>query len=92
MEVHCESEYRLRWATSVRRSYRAVDLEDLEGDLSLHNLCRWAIRRHLLSVNHVNLLITVPKLGLPTRLEKYLLEVPLKEVKTEVKWENDDVT
>ncbi len=52
---------------------------DLKFDRSLKNLCRWMIRRHLLSVNHVNLLITVPKLGLPTRLKDYVLDVPFKQ-------------
>ncbi len=56
--------------------YRALVLE---GDLSLHNLCRWAIRRRLLRVNSLNLHVTVPQLGLPTRLKDYLLDVPFRE-------------
>ena len=42
--------------------------------LILSHLCRGAIRKRLLDVDpHVNLLIRVPKIGLPSRLTKYLL-------------------
>ena len=40
----------------------------------LSHLCRGAIRKRLLDVDpHVNLFIRVPKIGLPSRLTKYLL-------------------
>ena len=42
--------------------------------LILSHLCRGAIRERLLDVDpHVNLFIRVPKIGLPSRLTKYLL-------------------
>ncbi len=55
-----------------------TEYEDV--DWSLKNICRWMIRRHLLSVNHVNLLITVPKLGLPTRLKENVQDMPFNRV------------
>ena len=41
---------------------------------TLKDVCREAIRKHLLDINqHVNLFIRIPQLGLPTRLAQYLL-------------------
>ena len=39
----------------------------------LIDLCRNAIRNHLLHLNHVNLFYRVPKLGLPASMTKYVL-------------------
>ena len=44
-----------------------------ESELSLKNICREAIRNHLLQMNDVNLFYRVPRLGLPSRLNDYLL-------------------
>ena len=41
---------------------------------ALHHHCRMAIRRHLLKLDrHENLFLRIPRLGLPSRLTKYLL-------------------
>ena len=41
---------------------------------TLHHHCRMAIRRHLLKLDqHENLFLRIPRLGLPSRLTKYLL-------------------
>ena len=41
---------------------------------TLHHHCRMAIRRHLLKLDrHENLFVRIPRLGLPSRLTKYLL-------------------
>ena len=43
-------------------------------ELTLHNLCRESIRKHLQNVDlHENLFCRIPKLGLPSLLVKYLL-------------------
>ena len=57
-------------------------IEDLESDRSLQNNCRLVIREHLLHVQlyKVNLLVTVPELGLPTAMKKYLLQMPVHYV------------
>ena len=53
------------------------------SDLSLKHLCREAIRKHLLELDpHSHLFGRVPKLGLPTLLNEYLLY--------DVTFENDD--
>ena len=45
-----------------------------ESELHLNDLCRKAIRKHLLNMNHhENLLVRVPKLGLPATLQRYLV-------------------
>ena len=42
--------------------------------LTLKDMCREAIRKHLLDINqHLNLFMRIPQLGLPTRLAQYLL-------------------
>ena len=49
-------------------------LLDLNQDKSLKNACREAIRNHLINLNpHVHMFTRVPKLGLPSCLESYLL-------------------
>ena len=41
---------------------------------TLKDVCREAIRKHLLDINqHLNLFMRIPQLGLPTRLASYLL-------------------
>ena len=41
---------------------------------TLHHHCRMVIRRHLLKLDrHENLFLRIPRLGLPSRLAKYLL-------------------
>ena len=41
---------------------------------TLHHHCRFVIRRHLLKLDrHENLFVRIPRLGLPSRLTKYLL-------------------
>ena len=58
-------------------------LFDVIPDLSLKHLCRKAIRKHLLELDpHSHLFGRVPKLGLPTLLNEYLLY--------DVTFENDD--
>ena len=43
-------------------------------DDTLHHCCREMIRRHLLKLDrHENLFLRIPRLGLPSRLTKYLL-------------------
>ena len=50
-----------------------LSLESPE-QMSLMNLCRVAIRRHLLELDaHVNLLVRIPNLGLPPRITEYVL-------------------
>ena len=45
-----------------------------ESEINLMNICRLSIRKHLLNIDlHTHLFTRVPKLGLPTALEKYLL-------------------
>ena len=41
--------------------------------MSLMHLCRDMIRTHLLEISNVNLLVRVPKLGVPSQLVEYLL-------------------
>ena len=42
--------------------------------LNMMNICRRAIRKHLLELNpHENLFIRVPRLGLPAALQRYIL-------------------
>ena len=45
----------------------------LDREISLTDLCREAIRKHLLQMSPINLFFRVPKLGLPTLLQEYLL-------------------
>ena len=41
---------------------------------TLHHHCRLVIRRHLLKLDqHENLFVRIPRLGLPSRVTKYLL-------------------
>ena len=51
---------------------------------SLMHLCRESIRKHLLQMSKVNLLVRVPKLGLPSKMTQYLFygieAVPVKNV------------
>ena len=42
-------------------------------DICLMNICKEIIRTHLLQKHPSNLFVSVPKLGLPTLLEKFLL-------------------
>ena len=42
-------------------------------EIRLMNICREAIRKHLLQMSDVNLFSRIPKLGLPTMLSQYLL-------------------
>ena len=44
-----------------------------EPERSLKNICREAIRNHLLQMSKVNLFVRVPRLGLPAILTDYLL-------------------
>ena len=45
-----------------------------ESEMCLRNLCREAIRNHLLKLDpHQNLFVRVPRLGLPAALNKYIL-------------------
>ena len=48
-------------------------LFDEDPTLCLMNICRHAIREHLLQMSRVNLFIQIPHLGLPPSLSKYLL-------------------
>ena len=48
-------------------------LFDDETTLCLKDICRRAIREHLLQMSRVNLFVRVPYLGLPPSLAKYLL-------------------
>ena len=43
------------------------------AEISLMNICRETIRKHLLQMSDVNLFIRVPRLGLPAALQSYLL-------------------
>ena len=45
----------------------------LMTELSLKNICREAIRNHLLQMSNVNIFIRVPRLPLPKALQSYLL-------------------
>ena len=45
----------------------------LEQEMSLMDLCRQFIRKHLLQMSPLNLFVQVPQLGLPTLLQEYLL-------------------
>ena len=49
-------------------------LRERHLNLTLKDVCREAIRKHLLDINpHLNLFMRIPQLGLPTRLAHYLL-------------------
>ena len=48
-------------------------LFDDDPTLWLKDICRLAIREHLLQMSQVNLFVRVPHLGLPPLLGKYLL-------------------
>ena len=49
-------------------------LQKLEQNLELKNLCRKAIRKHLIDLDpHDNLFNRIPKLGLPSLVNEYLL-------------------
>ena len=42
--------------------------------MNLSHICREAVRKHLINIDpHENLFHRVPKLGLPSALQKYLL-------------------
>ena len=41
--------------------------------MSLMNLCRESIRKHLLNISNVNLLVRVPKFGLPAQMVEHML-------------------
>ena len=62
-------------ATTFRRKIDLPDyLLERHSNFSLKNVCREAIRKHLLYINqHLNLFMRNPQLGLPTRLAHYLL-------------------
>ena len=47
-------------------------LKQSEG-ISLLNICRETIRKHLLQMSDVSLIYRVPKLGLPCLMTSYLL-------------------
>ena len=63
----------------VRPKLKAVDVpehlqEFMEPDVScLSDICRKMIRKHLMGLNNVNLLVRIPKLGLPTLLRSFLM-------------------
>ena len=44
-----------------------------EPDISLSNICRNRIRKHLMTLSRVNLFFRIPKLGLPAALQSFLL-------------------
>ena len=63
----------------VRPKLKAIDIpEHLEvfiepNVLCLADICRKMIRKHLMEINNVNLLVRIPKLGLPTLLRSFLM-------------------
>ena len=62
-------------ATTFRRKIDLPDyLLERHSNFTLKDMCREAIRKHLLDINpHLNLFARIPQLGLPTRLCHYLL-------------------
>ena len=42
-------------------------------EMALMHLCRESTRKHLLEMSKMNLLVRVPKLGLPSKMTQYLL-------------------
>ena len=62
------------WYSSVRYHIKLFQREEeIKKDIHLKNLCRKSIRKHLLQMSPVNLFFQVPRLGLPTLLQKFLL-------------------
>ena len=57
-------------ATTFRRKIDLPDyLLERHSNFTLKDMCREAIRKHLLDINpHLNLFVRIPQLGLPTRL------------------------
>ena len=49
------------------------DYLELPEEMTLRHLCRESIRKHLLQISKMNLLVRVPKLGLPSKMTRYLL-------------------
>ena len=45
----------------------------LSAEISLMNICRETIRKHLLPMSDVNLFVRVPRLPLPRLMTSYLL-------------------
>ena len=70
-----EESLQLMFAAGERMDYKVEDIfkcPDL--DQGLKQLCREAIRSHLLQLDqNINLFVRIPRLGLPTLLVKYLL-------------------
>ena len=68
--------YELDWFGRTARfkiDFPKYLLQRLSTD-TLKDVCREAIRKHLLDINqHLNLFMRIPQLGLPTRLTNYLL-------------------
>ena len=52
---------------------RSLPTSPPEEEMSLMDLSRQCIRKHLLQMSPVNLFVRVPQLGLPTLLQEYLL-------------------
>ena len=61
--------------TTFRRNIDVPEyLRERHFTYTLKDVCREAIRKHLLNINpHLNLFMRIPQLGLPTRLASYLL-------------------
>ena len=58
-------------------------IENIKSDHSLQNICRQAIRNHLLSIDcNSHLFNRIPKLGLPSGLNSYLLYNVSEELQT----------
>ncbi len=73
---------------------KALSTEEEVQWLSLLFQCRRAIRRHMMEVSRVNLFYRVPKLGLPTMLQDFLLydkSVEMSERVTSSEDEGDNV-
>ena len=47
--------------------------ELLKPDLNMMDICRRAIREHLMNLSNVNLFVRIPELGLPAPLISFLL-------------------
>ena len=59
---------------------------EIDNSIGLKHMCRMAIRNNILKVRpHENLFVTVPKLGLPSLLSKYVLFDMVSEIDSDEK-------
>ena len=68
--------HRCRRHKITNKDCMTLAVQYLSGDdpsLCLKDICRRAIREHLLQMSRVNLFVRVPHLGLPPSLARYLL-------------------